>query len=756
MSRHRIACTVAIVVAAALGSADAQTPPAELRAGMVVTASVRIAPRVYTVHAPASLDSAAIVIRGNDLTVDLTGVTLEGSARDVDPDMRPGVAIRVDGGRNVTIRGARVRGYKVGIIARGTRGLTLVDNDLSDNWKPRLFSGIAHESLVDWLSYHRNEKDEWLRFGAAVYLADVKGGEIRGTRVERGMNGILLVRSDSLRIWNNVVSFNSGIGFGLYRSSDNYIAHNHADYNVRGYSHGYFRRGQDSAALLMYEQSCRNVVAYNSMTHSGDGLFLWAGQSTMDTGKGGANDNLFYGNDFSFAPTNGMEATFSRNTFVRNRVEGSDHGLWGGYSFDSKVIGNDFRANRIGIAIEHGQNNEISANRFIRDSTAISLWANPIEPSDWGYPKHRDTRSRDYVIKNNVFMYPRVSIRARATRPASVQDNTHVLVGDSALVGPVDSLGWSVERQHHVGLGHPDYDARMESDSGLPPLPPEVARLAPARIPGALEPFTDSLAREPRSAIMVTEWGPYDWRSPLLWPVDSSRGDTRTLRVRGPRGTWRVVRQRGIAHLSRDSGRTSGPDHSYAEPHALVRVTPEPGSVGDWELTLEYRPARPTRTDTAAVFFYRHFEPTIGWTARFYTWRDSTSDPSRDSTAFARTTSGAPVLTQETPRLDYMWYRPTLPGIPQERFAIHATGQVTLGPGTYTLRTISDDGVRVWVDGRLAIDSWTPHESKVDNAPIGPGTHEIRVQYYQLRGWTELKLDILRGTHRSEGSPGPH
>ena len=35
----------------------------------------------------------------------------------------------------------------------------------------------------------------------------------------------------------------------------------------------------------------------------------------MDTGQGGCNDNLLYGNDFSHAPTNGIEATFSRNAF---------------------------------------------------------------------------------------------------------------------------------------------------------------------------------------------------------------------------------------------------------------------------------------------------------------------------------------------------------------------------------------------------------------------------------------------------------
>src|SRR5688572_17888557 len=431
-----------VLACLAAGEIAAQHPAVAPRAGLVITRSVRVVPGTYRLNAPASVDSSLIVIRGDDIIVDFAGVTLVGAPSGANPDAGIGVAILVDGGRNVHIANARIRGYKVGILARGTRGLTLAGNDLSDNWKPRLFSLVEHESLVDWLSFHRNEKDEWLRFGAAAYLSDVRGGEIRGNRAERGMNGILLVRSDSLRVWNNVVSFNSGIGFGLYRSSDNYIAHNHADYNVRGYSHGYYRRGQDSAALLMYEQSCRNVVAYNSMTHSGDGLFLWAGQSTMDTGEGGANDNLFYGNDFSFAPTNGMEATFSRNMFIANRIEGSDHGLWGGYSFDSKVIGNDFRRNRVGIAIEHGQNNDLSYNRFAGDTTAIHLWANRIEPSDWGYPKHRDTRSRDYRVTENVFDAPRVALRVSATRGMRLTGNS-TTGADTAYV-LADTSQWTI------------------------------------------------------------------------------------------------------------------------------------------------------------------------------------------------------------------------------------------------------------------------------------------------------------------------
>jgi len=212
-----------------------------------------------------------------------------------------------------------------------------------------------------------------------------------------------------------------------------------------------------------------------------------------------------------------------------------------------------------------------------------------------------------------------------------------------------------------------------------------------------------------------------------------------------------VVGRRGVAAVSRDSGRI---DDAAGD---TITVTPAAGSERSWEVTLEHRAARPDASGpTVRRFSYARFEPAIDWTVRFFIWRDSTADPPRNASAFDALLRGTPLVTRQVPRLDYMWYRPTIAGLPQERFAIEASGSVSLGPGTYTLRTISDDGVRVWVDGRLVIDSWTPHESEVDNVALGPGRHDIRVQYYQLRGWTELRLEILRGVHRSAGSPGPH
>jgi parallel beta-helix repeat protein len=714
-------------------------PVVELRPGMVITTSVYVAPKTYRLPAPASLDSAVITVRGEHITVDFAGATMEGIAPSTDPDRATGIAIRIDGGQDVHILHARIRGYKVGILARHTRGLELSDNDLSYNWKPYLYSGIEHESLVDWLSFHNNEHDEWLRYGAAIYLADVRGGRIRDNRVEQGMNALMLVRSDSVRITGNTFSHNSGLGLGLYRSSHNTIMHNRADYDVRGYSDPFYHRGQDSADLLIYEQSSHNVVAYNSMTHGGDGLFIWAGQHTMDTGDGGVNDNLFYGNDFSFAPANCMEATFSRNTFVANRLEGCEYGLWAGYSYDSRVVGNLFVRNRTGIGIEHGQANLIARNRFVGDSVAVNVWANPTEPSDWGYPKHRDTRSRDYRVEGNVFSHNRVGVRAANTSGLALTSNRFVGVDSVTVLG--DTSGYRFA-ENVVRDGGGDMPS-------LPPLPAEYARLAPAPMPGAIRPARSPVERRSRATIIVDEWGPYDWRSPKLWPVDSAHEMPLRLRVLGPPGTWRVLTRRGIAALSRSTGRTGD----------TIAVTPAPDASGDWALVLEYRGAATTssRGERHAAgqpvrFSYSRFEPPIQWTARVFAWSDST-DPRNHASAFAALLRSAPAATLHPHRLDYEGYGRVVPGTPADHVALEATGTVVLAPGTYTVRTISDDGVRVWVDGALAIDHWAPHGSALDFASLGGGRHEIRVQYYQVDGWNELRLAIVRGTRRPPGTP---
>ena len=700
-------------------------------AGTVIGRTTRVAPGVYDLKS-TDLDHPAITIRGSHITADFTGVTLRGGVSNGDPDTYAGLAVLVDGGDNITIRNLTVRGYKVGILARHAKGLHITGADLSYNWKPRLYSLVEHESLLDWMSYHHNEKDEWLQSGAGIYLADSDEAEIDHTTIVQGQNGLMLARSNGARIWNDDFSFNSGIGIGLYRSNGNTIQHNRVDFDVRGYSDTFYNRGQDSAGILIYEQSSHNVVAFNSVTHGGDGLFLWAGQTTMDTGEGGANDNVIYDNDFSFAPTNGIEATFSRNVFYGNRVEGCWHGLWGGYSFDSWIANNRFARNVEAIAIEHGQDNRITDNRFDRDETAIHLWKNATQDPTWGYAQRRDTRSRDYVISGNRFDGNATALRLQDTQNVRILTNEfYDVTTEAALTGDTRNVGIGDEIRVPIR-------ARPTLDLALPkPLPGGMdANTADPARPGA---DAINLARRGRDAIIVDEWGPYDWRSPKLWPDGRSDSMPLKLRVVGPAGEWTTASVRG-ATVEPVTGVVPG----------IIVVTPMKGSIVDYDVRLTYRGAAVTapRGDSVAAgtpytFGYSRFFVPIDWHVRYFSFDDA-SRPDSAPDAFSRITSGTPIKSDSRDRLDYMSGRAIADGVPPDRVALTADGDVDLPSGRYTIRTISDDGIRVFVDGTRVIDRWTEHESALDTAPVAAGRHHLRVEYFELTGFAELRVEILR------------
>jgi nitrous oxidase accessory protein NosD len=724
---------VTISLLLALTGSAQETMP--LTQGMMIERSVTIRPGTYRLSASADLKTPAITIRGENIVVDFNGATLIGSPDSADPDQFAGVAVLVDGGSKVTIRGATIRGYKVGIFARNSPDLHITRNDLSYNWKQRLYSGIEKESLLDWMSYHQNEKDEWLRFGAAIYLSNSDRAEIDHNTAVQGQNGLMVTASKGLKIWNNTFQFLSSIGVGLYRVSESTIMHNRIDWCVRGYSHGYYNRGQDSAGLLMYEQSSNNVVAYNSVTHGGDGLFLWAGQSTMDTGKGGSNDNLFYRNDFSHAPTNGIEATFSRNQFVFNRIDDCWHGVWGGYSFDSLWHGNQFASNAEAIAIEHGQSNRIVENTFKGDHTAIRLWQNASQDPSWGYAKARDTRSHSYQIGYNEFRDNRVALDVRTTSDVGLAFN--VFAGVATRTSP-ETTG-------------------LDLDGPAAAIPIGRVRVASA-LPGAVDPMLPAGARRGRETIIVDEWGPFDWKSPKLWPVleggervlpfprrskSSGAFDGPTkLKVLGPEGTWRLVAVRGATVIP-----------AQGQVGDVISVVPRAGRVLEYDLTLAYvgdRVTSPRGAVTQAgrpyTFNYSRFFAPIDWNIRFFQYPEAV-DPV--APAFSKLHSGAPLKTVTADRIDYLSGGEIEPGVPRDRFAFVAEGTANLPPGDYTLQVISDDGVRVWVDGRLALDAWAPHESRVDFVQLSGGRRRLKVEYYEATGWAEIRLDIQRRRMRN-------
>ena len=699
--------------------------------GMKITKTTRIKKQVYKLDAFDKMDQAVVIIEGENITVDFNNITLRGSNTIKNPDEFFGVAVLIQNSKNVTVKNLKAKGYKVALMAKDVENLTIDNCDFSYNYRQHLNSTQEKEDISDWMSYHHNGNDEWLRYGAAIYLRNCDEAIISNNKVTGGQNALMMTNCNDGLIYNNDFSFNSGIGIGMYRCSYNKVVYNKIIFNVRGYSDGVYNRGQDSAGILIYEQSNKNLFYKNAVTHSGDGFFLWAGQTTMDNGQGGCNDNALVGNDFSYAPTNGIEVTFSRNYIYNNRIYECDHGIWGGYSYNTRISKNKFRNNHIGIAIEHGQDNTIDYNIFYGDKEAIRLWARKEQPADWGYAKYRDTRSRDYTIAFNSFNNNQKVFNLNRTDSLNIFANTFSGCDE---IFKTDSTVIRLDTTENEKLVE-----KLQFDSSI--VFPVIEK--------AMDPFKGSGMLAGRKNILITEWGPYDFRSPILWntnPADTSA--IMKFDLLGPKGKWKVKRSQGVKNISAMNG----------EFPSVITAEKISGDRTDIFIQLEYTgPAITTQfgqTITAGkpyIFSFRKFFQPIAFNVRWYSLDTSTHNPIKTGQLFPPNVKMRPIKTEETNKLDYAWWGGIKAADQQYfQFITVAEGTADIPNGTYELGVTWDDAVRVYVDGKLVIDEWNPSLYKFDESPnkkvrlqLG-GKHNIIVEHVELGGFATLSLKLKK------------
>lgn len=123
-------------------------------------------------------------------------------------------------------------------------------------------------------------------------------------------------------------------------------------------------------------------------------------------------------------------------------------------------------------------------------------------------------------------------------------------------------------------------------------------------------------------------------------------------------------------------------------------------------------------------------------------WLTTTNgQPGLNAAYFSNTNlNGAPTLTRVDPDIDFNWNSGSPGGsVPAQNFTARWTGSITIPPnaGDVSLAALSDDGVRVWVDGQLRIDNWGPNDSvttESTNILQAGQTYQVRVEYLQLGG----------------------
>ena len=216
--------------------------------------------------------------------------------------------------------------------------------------------------------------------------------------------------------------------------------------------------------------------------------------------------------------------------------------------------------------------------------------------------------------------------------------------------------------------------------------------------------------------------------------------------------TWRL-RNSGTCTWTQDYALVfAGGDHLGGPTSAPLPRTVAPGEIVDLSVSLVAPAANGTyqsrwllRNEKGSSFGVGSGTIRVFW-ARIVVGPPPTPTPPaaawRAEYYDNRNLLGTPKVARDDAAVDFKWGTdaPTATGLPPDGFSVRWTRQIPLQAGSYRFSALSDDGVRVWLDGTLIIDQWHDATNVVYNAirEISDGDHTLRIEYYENAGAAQI------------------
>ena len=300
------------------------------------------------------------------------------------------------------------------------------------------------------------------------------------------------------------------------------------------------------------------------------------------------------------------------------------------------------------------------------------------------------------VLIENHFNRDAVAIQLRAAGQTVFKDNTFVAC--------------EVELQL-TGTEEPSELRPTEASAWRPPDYP---------VHGTTRPVAARTGLRGRHKILITEWGPYDWSGPLLWPTS----------LQGASHVYQLLGDPAVEGEPKIGGEVTVTTEGERLP--ILTVRPRNSGVTPYRLRLR---AEVEELEVEGVIIQAQ------WDVRLFPW---TIDPREDADGWRAEADDTPVLS--LPALDFSFGAGD--GQPRDdRFGTLAETRLRFPAGEWELVTLSDDGIRVWTDGELLIDDWTHHGTTEHRVTLDLSAERevaLRVEHFELDGAARLSLAIER------------
>ena len=191
--------------------------------------------------------------------------------------------------------------------------------------------------------------------------------------------------------------------------------------------------------------------------------------------------------------------------------------------------------------------------------------------------------------------------------------------------------------------------------------------------------------------------------------------------------------------------------------------------VDDALILDEWEQAKTTHTVNATLTSAVHrvkLEYTHTWrnASLYLSWQPAPTIAGWKGEYFdTETPNTTPTLVRDDPKLDFDWGdQAPFTGMPREHWSARWTRTLNFDAAYYRFTTTTDDGVRVWVDGNLIIDQWSPNDSKsfFGDVNLAAGPHSMKIEFYNLTGkavarltWQKMNTTDLIAI-QDDGDPG--
>ena len=152
--------------------ASHQPRPGQL---LELASGARLQPGDYVLPAqgPGGSSGAVRIVGARDTTLDLTDVHLRGTAPGTELDRNEGYGIVLENCENVVVQGGKLGGYRVCLVLRNCRNVTLQQIEFESWYGKRLLSTTSSENQTDWIYPHENDNGQWMaNYGGAIAAED--------------------------------------------------------------------------------------------------------------------------------------------------------------------------------------------------------------------------------------------------------------------------------------------------------------------------------------------------------------------------------------------------------------------------------------------------------------------------------------------------------------------------------------------------------------------------------------------------------